>query len=58
MMEKVTKKSVKFSIGGIAQHCGNCTNYESDKPLHLYGPCKRVEGTVTYADWCKLWSPK
>ena len=48
MPEKVSKKSVDYSHGMKAAHCGICTHFE--KP----SACSRVTGLIAPVCWCRL----
>jgi len=51
MAEKVSKSSVRYSVGG--DHCGACRFFTEGK-TEGEGVCEKVAGPIDEDYWCKL----
>ena len=53
---KATKKSVNYSVGDYAEHCGICKYYDAEphnRGTASIGICTKVQGQIRSDMWCK-----
>jgi hypothetical protein len=63
---KADKRSVNYSLGHKASHCGKvfdddkgyCEHFVPHRNDHnaLPGTCEKVEGGISRVYWCRLWA--
>jgi len=52
LMQRITKQAARYTSRGGVEHCSLCRHFVRARG----GSCKRVEGAISPAGWCRLFS--